>query len=105
MRVNGGPWQHVNMPSYTDRQYSYASATYTVNDGLEIWTEFIVILTSGDHMTLISQITKAMTCSSSLPSEVGSLMRIQVGISTMSESRWVTSVNRNMDQPRLLDRW
>ncbi|MFL2958754.1 MAG: hypothetical protein ACJZ5P_01705 [Candidatus Thalassarchaeaceae archaeon] len=38
MKVNGGQWQHVDMPSYTDRQYSYASATYTVNDGLEIWT-------------------------------------------------------------------
>ena len=38
MRVNGGQWQHVDMPSYTDRQYSYASTTYTVNDGLEIWT-------------------------------------------------------------------
>ena len=38
MNVNGGQWQHVDMPSYTDRQYSYASTTYTVNDGLEIWT-------------------------------------------------------------------
>tara|TARA_A100000164_G_scaffold206373_1_gene182987 strand:+ start:558 stop:7427 length:6870 start_codon:yes stop_codon:yes gene_type:complete len=38
MKVNGGQWQHVDMPSYTDRQYSTTSASYTVNDGLEIWT-------------------------------------------------------------------
>ena len=38
MRVNSGPWQHVDMPSYTDRQYSYTGQSYTINDGLEIWT-------------------------------------------------------------------
>ena len=38
MRVNGGQWQHVDMPSYTDRQYMSTSYSYTINDGLEIWT-------------------------------------------------------------------
>lgn len=38
MRVNGGQWQHVNMPSYTDTQYSTTSSQYTINDGQRIWT-------------------------------------------------------------------
>ena len=38
MRVNGGQWQHVDHPSYTDRQYSSTSISYTINDGQEIWT-------------------------------------------------------------------
>lgn len=38
MRVNGGQWQHVDMPSYDDIQYSWTGGSYTVNDGLEIWT-------------------------------------------------------------------
>ena len=38
MRVNGGQWQHVNMPSYTDTQYSTTPSQYTINDGKRIWT-------------------------------------------------------------------
>jgi len=38
MRVNGGQWQHVDMPSYTDTQYSTTSSQYTINDGQRIWT-------------------------------------------------------------------
>ena len=38
----------------------------------------------GTHMRSISLITKVMMCSSSSPSEVGSLMRTQDGISIIS---------------------
>ena len=38
MRTNGGAWQHLNMASYTDTQYSYGTNSYTINDGLGIWT-------------------------------------------------------------------
>ena len=48
----------------------------------------------GAHMRSISLITKAMMYSSSSPSEVGSPMRTQDGISTMSALRWATSVNQ-----------
>ena len=94
MKVNGGQWQHVDMPSYTDRQYSYASATYTVNDGLEIWTR--VHCNTNDWGSYEVDLSDYKGDDVQFKFAFGGRFSDSNsgGISTMSVSRWVTSANQ-----------
>ena len=91
MVANGNMWTCPRIQTdNTVMQVPHTPSMMVWKSGLE----FIATVTIGDHMRSISQNTKVMMYSSSSPSEVGSLMRTQDGISIMSASRWATSVNQ-----------